>query len=218
MKQRHHNSTKLAKIETQDVKVAYRRWAPFYDATFGRLVEAGVVQTTVRANAFSGKLLEIGVGTGLALPHYKAQLAVTGIDLSSDMLDRAKHRLLQLGSKNIEALMEMDATALTFPDSYFDICVAMFVLTVVPEPEKVIAELARVTKPGGAILIANHFSVDGGLRGIVEKKMARYAAKLGWRPEFPIDTVLKNEQLRVCSVKQLKPWGFFTLVEFQRLP
>ena len=111
----------------------------------------------------------------------------------------------------------MDETALAFPDAHFDVCVAMFVLTMVPEPQKAIAELARVTNPGGTILIANHFSVEHGLRGIIEKKMSKHAARLGLRPDFPLDTILKNSDLRVCSIKQLKPWGFFTLLEFQRL-
>jgi hypothetical protein len=60
----------LVKMAPDDVRVAYKRWAPFYDATFGKLVEAGVKQTVERANMFEGRLLEVGVGTGLALPHY----------------------------------------------------------------------------------------------------------------------------------------------------
>jgi phosphatidylethanolamine/phosphatidyl-N-methylethanolamine N-methyltransferase len=207
----------LAKMAAEDVRVAYRRWAPFYDATFGKLVEAGVKQTVARANMFEGRLLEVGVGTGLALPHYANGLRVTGIDLSSDMLDLAKTRIAGKHALNIEALLEMDATALEFPDGHFDIAVAMYVLTVVPDPAKVIHELARVTKPGGTILIANHFSVESGLRGIVEKKMSKHAAKLGWRPEFPVDTVLVSDKLRLVSLKQLKPWGFFTLLEFARI-
>jgi phosphatidylethanolamine/phosphatidyl-N-methylethanolamine N-methyltransferase len=207
----------LAKMAPDDVRTAYRRWAPFYDATFGRLVEAGVKQTVERANRFEGRLLEVGVGTGLALPHYGKHLQVTGIDLSADMLVRAKNRLARKPMHNIEALLEMDATALDFPDGHFDVTTAMYVLTVVPEPAKVIKELARVTKPGGRVLIANHFSVESGLRGIVEKKMSRHAAKLGWRPEFPMDSVLVSEQLRLVSLKQLKPWGFFTLLEFVRV-
>ncbi|MDE2383829.1 MAG: class I SAM-dependent methyltransferase [Alphaproteobacteria bacterium] len=210
-------SVKLAKMAPEDVRTAYRRWAPFYDATFGKLVEAGVKQTVSRANEFSGKLLEVGVGTGLALPHYSERLAITGIDLSSDMLERARKRVHRSHKGNIEALIEMDATALQFPDAHFDVTVAMYVLTVVPDPAKVVEELARVTKPGGTVLIANHFSVENGLRGIVEKKMSKHAAKLGWRPEFPVNTVLSSEKLRVCGIRQLKPWGFFTLLEFRRL-
>jgi phosphatidylethanolamine/phosphatidyl-N-methylethanolamine N-methyltransferase len=207
----------LAKMAADDVRVAYKRWAPFYDVTFGKLVEAGVKQTVERANMFDGRLLEVGVGTGLALPHYADHLRVTGIDLSADMLALAKKRVGKRSFSNIEALLEMDATALAFPDGHFDVTAAMYVLTVVPDPAKVIHELARVTKPGGTVLIANHFSVESGLRGIVEKKMSKHAAKLGWRPEFPVDTVLVSDKLRLVSLKQLKPWGFFTLLEFVRV-
>ena len=207
----------LASMTSDDIRSAYRRWAPVYDATFGRLVRAGVTQAVTRANELSGELLEIGVGTGLALPQYGSHLSVRGVDLSLDILERARRRVQMHDCRNIHALLQMDAAALTFPDSHFDICAAIFVLTVVPEPQKVIAELARVTKRGGTILLANHFSVEHGLRGIIEKKMSKHAAKLGWRPEFPMNTVLKNPKLRVCSIKQLKPWGFFTLIQFQRL-
>jgi phosphatidylethanolamine/phosphatidyl-N-methylethanolamine N-methyltransferase len=207
----------LAKMAPEDVQTAYKRWAPFYDATFGRLVEAGVKQTVERVNRCAGQLLEVGVGTGLALPHYSENLKVTGIDFSADMLQRARQRIKRKAAHNIEALLEMDATAMTFPDATFDVSVAMYVLTVVPDPAKVVHELARVTKPGGTVLIANHFSVESGLRGIVEKKMSKHAAKLGWRPEFPVDSVLVSDKLRLVSLKQLKPWGFFTLLEFVRV-
>jgi phosphatidylethanolamine/phosphatidyl-N-methylethanolamine N-methyltransferase len=133
------------------------------------------------------------------------------------MLQRARKRVTKKGGENIEALLEMDATALKFPEASFDVTTAMYVLTVVPDPVKVIHELARVTKPGGTVLIANHFSVESGLRGIVEKKMSKHAAKLGWRPEFPVDTLLVSDKLRLVSLKQLKPWGFFTLLEFVRV-
>jgi phosphatidylethanolamine/phosphatidyl-N-methylethanolamine N-methyltransferase len=203
-------------MDATDVQKAYRRWAPVYDATFGRLVEAGVKEAVSVANRYSGKLLDVGVGTGLALPHYQDHLRVTGIDLSADMLARARGRATKSGQTNVDALLEMDATNLAFPDASFDIAVAMYVLTVVPDPAKVMHELARVTKPGGTVLVVNHFSVDGGLRGAIEKTMARHARKLGWRPEFPVDTVLVSDKLRLSSIRQVKPMGFFTMLEFKR--
>lgn len=205
---------KLAAINEADVRSAYRRWAPVYDHTFGRFVEAAVRQVTARANGFSGRLLEAGVGTGLALPHYGPQLAVTGIDLSPDMLERARARLARHGGGNVEALLEMDATALSFPSAHFDVAVAMFVMTVVPHPETVMAELARVTRPGGRILICNHFSVSEGLRGALERSLSRYAARLGWRPEFPVEALLVRPELRLVSQTPVRPFGFFTLLEF----
>ena len=209
--------SKLRDMSAGEVIKAYKRWAPVYDATFGRIVKAGVKQATARANGFSGRLLEAGVGTGLALPHYGPQLSVTGIDLSSDMLRLAQLRTQKAGAKNIEALVEMDACNMSFADASFDIAVAMFVLTVVPEPQKAMAELARVTKPGGTVLVVNHFSVGGGVRGAIEKGLAKHATKLGWRPEFPLDTVLACEKLRLVSLKTIRPMDFFTMLEFRRI-
>jgi phosphatidylethanolamine/phosphatidyl-N-methylethanolamine N-methyltransferase len=212
----HQSSRRLAEIDATDVRSAYRRWAPVYDRTFGKFVEAAVRTVTERANGFSGRLLEAGVGTGLALPHYGPALQVTGIDLSPHMLERARHRVSKAGQDNIEALIEMDATALDFPDGSFDVVVAMFVMTVVPEPKKVMREIERVTKPGGTVLICNHFSVDDGLRGAIERGLARYAARLGWRPEFPVQSILAGNDLKLVRQQPVKPFGFFTLLEFHK--
>ncbi len=207
----------LEVMEAQDVRDAYKRWAPVYDATFGKLVRAGVKQAVAVANRHKGQLLEVGVGTGLALPLYEEHLRVTGIDLSSDMLKRAELRMRKAGKHNIQELREMDAGDLQFAAGSFDIAVAMYVLTVVPDPCKVLAEMARVVKPNGTVLVVNHFSVDNGMRGRIEKAAARHASKLGWRPEFPIDAVLTCDQLRLVSLKPVKPLGFFTMLEFRRI-
>jgi phosphatidylethanolamine/phosphatidyl-N-methylethanolamine N-methyltransferase len=209
---------KLVDLDNHDVRRAYKRWAPVYDATFGKLVEAGVRQTTALANTFDGRLLEVGVGTGLALPHYKSSLSVTGVDISRDMLQRARERVSKLGLGNVEALLEMDATALDFPDQSFDVTVAMYVMTVVPDPAQVMHEMARVTRPGGAIIVANHFSVEKGLRGAVEKRFAGFADVLGWRPEFPQAALMVSKKLRLVQSRPVRPFGFFTQLLFRRLP
>jgi phosphatidylethanolamine/phosphatidyl-N-methylethanolamine N-methyltransferase len=116
----------------------------------------------------------------------------------------------------VEALLEMDAMALAFPDSCFDVTVAMFVMTVVPDPSAVMRELARVTKPGGTVLICNHFSVEKGLRGALERGLSRYAAKLGWRPEFPVGALAVGPGLCLERQTPVKPFGFFILLEFRK--
>jgi phosphatidylethanolamine/phosphatidyl-N-methylethanolamine N-methyltransferase len=209
---------KLAELDTDDIQRAYRRWAPVYDATFGKLVEAGVRQTAALANRFNGRLLEIGVGTGLALPHYKKDLRVTGIDLSPDMLARARERVKRLSLRNVEALCEMDAMALEFPDESFDVTVAMYVMTVVPDPAAVMHEIARVTRPGGVAIVVNHFSVEKGLRGAVEKRLAGFADILGWRPEFPREALMVSDKLELVQTKPVRPFGFFTQLLLRRLP
>lgn len=208
---------KIVPLDNSDVRKAYRRWAPFYDQTFGKIVEAGVQQTMSRANQLEGRVLEVGVGTGLALPHYAPHLHVTGIDLSAEMLGKAKARVAAAGATNVEALLEMDATAMEFADASFDVAVAMYVMTVVPDPAAVMHEMARVVKPGGTVLVASHFSTQG-LTGAIERGLARQAARIGWRPEFPIDAVLVSEKLRLVSLKAIKPFGFFSLLEFRRQP
>lgn len=206
---------KVVPMSETDVRRAYRRWAPFYDQTFGKIVEAGVQQTVARANQHSGRLLEVGVGTGLALPFYGKHLRVTGIDLSADMLARAEERVERHRIGNVEALQVVDATATGFADESFDIAVAMYVLTVVPDPAAVMHEMARVVKAGGTVLVAGHFSTQG-FTGVIEKSLARQAPKLGFRPDFPIDNVLVSEKLRLIGLKPIKPFGYFTLLEFRR--
>ena len=209
---------KLAELDTADVRRAYRRWAPVYDSTFGRFVEAGVKEATRLINTFHGRVLEVGVGTGLALPHYKPHLRVTGVDLSPEMLRRARERVQKGKFANIDELVEMDATALEFPDATFDVSTAMYVMTVVPDPAKVMHELARVTKPGGHVVIVNHFSAAKGPRALIEKQLAGFADVLGWRPEFPVETIFVSDKLALRSRRELKPFGLFTLLHFIRLP
>jgi phosphatidylethanolamine/phosphatidyl-N-methylethanolamine N-methyltransferase len=114
-------------------------------------------------------------------------------------------------------LHEMDASALTFANSEFDTVVAMYVITVVPDPETVMRELARVTKVGGQVVLVNHFSQDDGVRGWVERRMAPFADKLGWRPVFNLDRVMVCENLKVVDRRALRPWGLFTMLRFEKV-
>ena len=209
---------KLAEIDNRDVVRAYRRWAPVYDVTFGKIIEAGIKQATATINKYQGRVLEVGVGTGLSLKHYRPGLRITGVDLSPDMLIRARERARRRRLGNIEALLEMDATDLDFPDHSFDVTTAMYVMTVVPDPVAVMDELVRVTRPGGQIVIVNHFSIDRGIRAAVEKQLARFSDVLGWRPDFPVQTLMTSGKLALKERRPLNPFGFFTLLRFERLP
>jgi phosphatidylethanolamine/phosphatidyl-N-methylethanolamine N-methyltransferase len=211
-------ATRLAEMDADAVVRAYKRWTPVYDTLFGPILEAGIKQTTAAVNRCHGRLLEVGVGTGLALPRYKHTLKITGIDLSPEMLGKARQRAGREGLKNIEGLHEMDATALEFTDQSFDVAVAMYVLTVVPDPQAVMHEMARVTKPGGTVIVANHFSIDKGLRGALEKRLAGLSEFLGWRTEFPVETLLVSKLLKLEKTVPLKPFGLFSMLRFRRLP
>lgn len=199
------------------VREAYKRWAPFYDWTFGVVSSVGRRKTVELINQRRGNVLEVGVGTGLSLPNYAPYLKVTGIDLSPEMLIKARERVEDGGLRNIEGLREMDAAQLDFPNETFNTVVAMYVMTVVPDPDKVMAELERVCMPGGEVMIVNHFSQDHGLRGWVEHKLAPFSDKLGWHPIFSIDRVMGHKNLSLIERKPLWPMGLFTLVRFRKL-
>jgi phosphatidylethanolamine/phosphatidyl-N-methylethanolamine N-methyltransferase len=196
------------------VKRAYARWAPVYDVTFGRIAEAGRNRTVEHINQYEGRVLEVGVGTGISLPHYHRRLKITGIDLSPEMLKKARRRVVRNRLNHVEAVLEMDASDMDFPDNSFDIVVAMYVLTVVPDPTQVMRELERVCRPGGQVFVVNHFSQNHGVRGVVEKAMGRFGEKLGWRPEFPVETLMVCDRLKLVETQPMRPFGLFTVMRF----
>lgn len=208
----------IGRIEEDVVKVAYKRWAPIYDHTFGRISTEGRKHAAevINASLERGRVLEVGVGTGLALADYGRHLEIVGIDLSPDMLDKARERVTAERLDHVSGLHEMDAADLQFPDNSFDIVTAMFVMTVVPEPERVMRELARVAKPGGEVVLVNHFSQAEGVRGWVERRMAPFAEIIGWRSVFDQSRVMGCENLVLSERKALRPWGIFTMMRFRK--
>lgn len=205
-----------ADMHEDAIKSAYRRWAPVYDHTFGKFAAEGRKHAVEVINRSSGRVLEVGVGTGLSLPDYKRSLEIVGIDLSSEMLEKARERVAEEGLSNVTGLHEMDAGDLKFADQTFDTVVAMYVMTVVPDPERVMKELARVCKPGGDVILVNHFSTEDGVRGWVERQMAPFGDKLGWRPVFDVARVMVCPELRLVEKQGLRPWGIFTLMRFKK--
>jgi phosphatidylethanolamine/phosphatidyl-N-methylethanolamine N-methyltransferase len=148
---------------------------------------------------------------------YSDHLEVVGIDLAPEMLDKARRRVVERRLDNVTGLHEMDASALAFDDASFDTVVAMYVMTVVPDPETVMRELARVVKPGGEVLLVNHFSQEDGARGFVERKMAPFGDRLGWHPLFDISRVMGCSDLTLVETRSLNPMGLFTMLRFKRV-
>lgn len=212
----------VERMDEDSIKSAYRRWAPVYDHTFGRVAAEGRKHSVEIINQGKGRVLEVGVGTGLSLPTYGRHIEIVGIDLSPEMLEKARERVSTGSLRNVAGLHEMDASDLKFPDASFDTVVAMYVMTVVPEPEKVMRELARVCRPGGEVIIVNHFSAEQGkpgwegMRGWVERRMAPFADKLGWRPVFDLERVLVCKDLTLIEKRGLRPWGLFTMIRFRK--
>ncbi|MGJ8585907.1 MAG: class I SAM-dependent methyltransferase [Marinosulfonomonas sp.] len=204
-------------MEPQAIKTSYARWAPVYDKTFGAVTNGGRRAAVGYINSQRGKdVLEVGVGTGLALPGYNKDLSVTGIDFSHDMLAKAQGKVQDLNLQHVKALRQMDARNLDFPDNHFDFVAAMHIVSVVPEPERVVAEMTRVCKPGGKIVITNHFARENGILGRIEKLSAPFANLLGWHSDFEIDTILGQSNLTVIEQKPLPPMRMMTFLVLEK--
>lgn len=208
-------------MRTEQVASAYDRWAPAYDLVFGPVFRRGRRAAIVAAERIGGRVLEVGVGTGLSLPQYGRGVRLTGIDIADAMLDRARERVRALGLSNVEDIRVMDAEALAFPDASFDVVVAQYVVTAVPDPERALDEFARVVRPGGEIVITTRLGAERGLRGAVERALMPLTSRLGWRTEFPWARyeawAAANGRVRLVEHRPLPPLGHFSLVRYEKL-
>ena len=206
-------------MDLASLRRAYKRYAGMYDVVFGAPMNPGRKLAVATANKKpKQRVLEVGVGTGLALPLYRKDITVVGIDVSTEMLDRAREKVEEKGLKNVEALLEMDAENLTFPDQSFDTVIAMYVASVVPHPERLMAEMKRVCKPDGDIIIVNHFTSDGGPLRAVEFLINPLSKTLGWRPEFDLKPLLGTAGVEVKSIRPAHPMGMFKVIHCRNTP
>jgi phosphatidylethanolamine/phosphatidyl-N-methylethanolamine N-methyltransferase len=212
-------------LDKQGVERAYARWAPIYDFVFGKVFAVGRNEAIVAAERVcgltGGRILEVGVGTGISLPDYNPINRILGVDLSEPMLRKAQERVQTLALSHVEALSVMDAERMALPDQSFDVVVAQFVITAVPHPEETLDEFARVLKPGGEIILVNHIGAESGPRRLFELCFSPIARRLGWRPEFSFhrlsDWAARHGGVRVVERRALPPMGNFTLIRFARL-
>ncbi|WP_036280307.1 class I SAM-dependent methyltransferase [Methylocystis sp. ATCC 49242] len=209
-------------LDNCDVEAAYARWAPIYDLTFTALLRPGRRAAAAAASKADGPILDVGVGTGLELPMFDRDTQIYGVDLSEPMLRRAAHRVARERLTNVHGLAKMDATRMAFADSSFACVVAPYVLTVAPEPEAMLDELARVVRRGGEIVLVNHVSRKDDPLAVLETFLDRHVApKLGWRPQFPWSTIGdwidQRDDMTLVERRLLAPFGLFTLVRIQRL-
>ena len=178
-------------MQIEAVKAAYRRYAGIYDAVFGPVLQPGRRAVLEALECKPGdRVLEVGVGTGLSLPLYPKGVKVTGIDVSREMLEKARTRVARRKLADVEGLLEMDAEAMSFPDASFDKVVAMYVVSVVERPQRLLQELHRVCRPDGEIFIVNHVMSDNPIIGAFEKGLARFSDKIGFRPDFELRELL----------------------------
>jgi phosphatidylethanolamine/phosphatidyl-N-methylethanolamine N-methyltransferase len=205
-------------LDKGTIATAYARWAPVYDLVFGAVFDRGRQAAIVAAERIGGRILEVGVGTGISLPDYARSHKLVGVDLSEPMLRKAKERVVEQHLDNVEALAVMDAANLGLPDAAFDVVVAQYVITAVPDPERTLDEFARVLKPGGEIVLVNHIGAETGLRRAFEMWFAPVARRLGWRPEFPWARLTgwaeRTEGIELVERRPMPPLGHFSLIRF----
>jgi len=200
---------------------AYARWAPVYDTLCGPVFVSGRRAAAAAARDVGGRILEIGVGTGLSFDDYDAGTEITGIDMSAPMIARARERAASGRYPFVKDLTVMDASAMMFPDATFDCVVGQFVITLVEDPERVLSECARVVKPGGQIILVSHLYSEKGIAAAVERLLAEKARRVGLRPEFPFRRLAawaeNHGGAELIERRKLKPFGVYTLVRFRRL-
>ena len=205
-------------IDKATIAKAYARWAPVYDLVFGAVFERGRRAAIAAAERVGGRILEVGVGTGISLPTYSRKNRLVAVDYSEPMLRKAKERVRAHKLANVEAVAVMDARRLGVPDNSFDVVVAQYVITAVPDPEGTLDEFVRVVKPGGEIILVNHIGTEGGARRAFEVKFAPLARKLGWRPEFPwgrlTNWASRRSDVTIIERRPMPPLGHFSLVRF----
>jgi phosphatidylethanolamine/phosphatidyl-N-methylethanolamine N-methyltransferase len=207
-------------LDKAGIAKAYARWAPIYDFVFGAVFDRGRKASIAAAERIGGRILEVGVGTGLSLPDYAKPNRLVGVDLSAPMLQKAKARVAAQGLSNVDGLAVMDAQRLGFADAAFDVVVAQYVITTVPDPEATLDEFARVIKSGGEIILVNHLGAESGLRAGLESAFAPLARWLGWQVDFGWDRLAqwaaRHGRVSVIERRAMPPLGHFSLIRFAK--
>jgi phosphatidylethanolamine/phosphatidyl-N-methylethanolamine N-methyltransferase len=181
-----------AALEKRQVKRAYKLYAPAYDFVFDWIFQPGREAAIRLLDIKAGdNVLEVGIGTGLNLPLYPPNCRLTGIDLSEEMLEKAQDKVVELGLGNV-TLKTMDATIMDFGQGEFDSAVATYTISAVPDPVGVLREMKRVVKPGGNIVILNHFRSERPAVGRLEDLVAPVCTRLGWKSNLSLEPLLRQ--------------------------
>jgi phosphatidylethanolamine/phosphatidyl-N-methylethanolamine N-methyltransferase len=203
-------------MEAEITERLYSRLSSHYDLLFDRVFQPGREAALEAMELRPGEnVLEIGVGTGLVLPLYPRSVDVVGIDLSEGMLEEARYRIAALGMRNATVL-RMDAAKLDFPDASFDAILAPYVISVVSEPERVLAEMKRVCRPGGRIVIVNHFLSRNPLKASLEKLLTPLSVHVGFRLDTPVRCVTQDDELDLEMHRRVNLLGNWTLLRLRK--
>jgi phosphatidylethanolamine/phosphatidyl-N-methylethanolamine N-methyltransferase len=200
-------------MDARNVERVYDRYARFYDRVFGGVFEPGRVTAMRRlAPRPQERILEVGVGTGLSLAAYPHGCRVVGIDVSEGMLRFANRQVRSRELGNV-ALLRMDAQSMSFADDAFDAVVAAYVMTVIPDYRRALDEMARVCRPGGRLLILNHFTNGNRLVRAVERVVSPLCERLGWRSDLAVSDVLAGAPFELNYEARMGPLGMWHLLE-----
>ncbi len=195
------------------IQKTYRRASGRYNLYFGRLFHPGRKTVVDLLESKPGdRILEVGVGTGLSLPLYSTEVKVTGIDISPEMLAKAQALVKEDDLKHVEALHVMNAEEMAFKDNSFDSVIAMYVATVVPSPKKFVEEMRRVCKPGGRIVILNHFADPKTIAGKAASMLAPFSQYLGWRPHLTLADFQEQTGLQYSRKIRINVFNMWTIL------
>ncbi len=200
-------------LETKKIERIYTAYSRFYDVIFGKVFHDSRVAALRFLDIKSGnRILEVGVGTGLGLPHYPHNCRVVGIDLTGPMLEKGRERIEKLQLSHIE-LQQMDATQMAFPDNSFDSVMAAYVMTAVPTPHKVLAEMCRVCRPGGKVVLLNHFQNTHPLISRIEHRISPFCSRIGFRTDLTVEDLLEGSPLVIEQRLRVKPLRFWKIIQ-----
>lgn len=203
-------------IDLTSVQSAYSRYSNVYDFLFGAVFEPGRLAAVQAIDCQPGqRVLEVGVGTGLSLSMYPEDAEVVGIDVSTEMLDKARLRVSQKEMPHVQAILEMDAQNMSFPDHSFDSVIAMYAVSVVPDLPRMFDEIRRVCVPGGEFVLVNHFSSGNFFAKLFEDAMIPFSSFIGFRPNLKREAVAQLTGMELIDASAVNAFGYWTLMRFR---
>jgi phosphatidylethanolamine/phosphatidyl-N-methylethanolamine N-methyltransferase len=199
-------------IENASVDRVYAALSPVYDVVFGAPLQAGRVAALAALGLRDGdRVLEVGTGTALTAPLYPRDCRVTAVDLSAPMLARARRRVARKGLTHIR-LLAGDAARLTFADAAFDCVLAPYIVSVVPDPVQTVREMRRVCRPGGRIVILNHFRSASPLLARVERLLSPLTMRAGFRSDLDLRALVDAAGVRIADTRRVNWPPLWTVV------